>query len=200
MSKSSVQSEVKDDALLISSIIAGNKSDFEHVWNKYNKLIYAYILKMVRNIDDADDILQDTFIKAYSAIHTYNQSYPFPAWLYKIASNTCIDYFRRKRIRPIAFGGIQQMQSSIQDLLPDTTILADVSLSNSETKIQLYKAIDKLPERYKETIQLRHFEELTYEEIAQKMNVPLGTVKITLFRARKMLLSQLSGIDMSLDL
>lgn len=200
MKNTSVETEIKDDALLIASILDGNTSDFEHIWNRYNKQIYAYILKMVRNIDDADDILQDTFIKAYSAIHMYNQSYPFPAWLYKIASNTCIDYFRRKRIRPIAFGGMQQMQTSIQDVLPDTSIQADVNLSNSETKEQLYKAIEKLPDRYRVTIQLRHFEELTYEEIAQKMDVPLGTVKITLFRARKMLFANLSGIDMSLDI
>jgi RNA polymerase sigma-70 factor (ECF subfamily) len=153
---------------------------------------------MVRNIDDVDDILQDTFIKAFSAIQTYNQSYPFPAWLYKIASNTCIDYFRRKRIRPIPIGGMTNIQTALNEVLPDKSIPIDVKIANSETKLELNKAIALLPDRYRECIQLRHFEELSYEEISQKMQLPLGTIKITLFRARKMLLSYLSSKDMSL--
>ena len=199
MSKSNDKIKVQKDTELISSILAGNKSDFEYIWIRYNKQIYAYVLKIVKNIDDADDILQDTFIKAYTAINSYNRAYPFPAWLYKIASNTCIDYFRRKRIRPIALGMMQHNQSSIQDLLPDTSTKVDINLSNSETRNHLYKAIDTLPDRYKDIIQLRHFEEMTYEEISKKMDVPLSTVKISLFRARKMLLAHLSGFDMSIE-
>ncbi|MFM8281187.1 MAG: RNA polymerase sigma factor [Bacteroidota bacterium] len=190
----------KDDLSLITSILSGNQRDFELLWNRYHKIIYAYILKMVKNIDDADDILQDTFIKAFSALHTYNHSYPFPAWLYKIASNTCIDYFRRKRIRPVPIGGLHPDQSTIHEIVPDKTIAIDIHIANTETKHELYAAINNLPDRYRECIQLRHFEELSYEEISTKMNLPLGTIKITLFRARKMLLNQLSKKDMSLTL
>jgi DNA-directed RNA polymerase specialized sigma24 family protein len=78
MQKNVIQNDSRDDITLINSFLEGNKHDFEVLWFRYNRLIYAYILKMVRNIDDVDDILQET----------YNQSYPFPAWLYKIASNT----------------------------------------------------------------------------------------------------------------
>ena len=198
MQKNVIQNDSRDDITLINSFLEGNKHDFEVLWFRYNRLIYAYILKMVRNIDDVDDILQDTFIKAFSAIQTYNQSYPFPAWLYKIASNTCIDYFRRKRIRPIPIGGMTNIQTALNEVLPDKSIPIDVRIANSETKLELNKAISLLPDRYRECIQLRHFEELSYEEIAQKMQLPLGTIKITLFRARKMLLSHLSNKDMSL--
>lgn len=198
MQKNVIQNDSRDDITLINSFLEGNKHDFEVLWFRYNRLIYAYILKMVRNIDDVDDILQDTFIKAFSAIQTYNQSYPFPAWLYKIASNTCIDYFRRKRIRPIPIGGMTNIQTALNEVLPDKSIPIDVKIANSETKLELNKAIALLPDRYRECIQLRHFEELSYEEIAQKMQLPLGTIKITLFRARKMLLSYLSSKDMSL--
>jgi RNA polymerase sigma factor (sigma-70 family) len=198
MQKNVIQNDSRDDITLINSFLEGNKHDFEVLWFRYNRLIYAYILKMVRNIDDVDDILQDTFIKAFSAIQTYNQSYPFPAWLYKIASNTCIDYFRRKRIRPIPIGGMTNIQTALNEALPDKSIPIDVKIANSETKLELNKAIALLPDRYRECIQLRHFEELSYEEISQKMQLPLGTIKITLFRARKMLLSYLSSKDMSL--
>ncbi|MFZ9759843.1 MAG: RNA polymerase sigma factor [Candidatus Kapaibacteriota bacterium] len=198
MQKNVIKNDSRDDITLINSFLEGNKHDFEVLWFRYNRLIYAYILKMVRNIDDVDDILQDTFIKAFSAIQTYNQSYPFPAWLYKIASNTCIDYFRRKRIRPIPIGGMTNIQTALNEVLPDKSIPIDVKIANSETKLELNKAIALLPDRYRECIQLRHFEELSYEEISQKMQLPLGTIKITLFRARKMLLSYLSSKDMSL--
>ena len=198
MHKNVIQNDSRDDITLINSFLEGNNNDFEVLWFRYNRLIYAYILKMVRNIDDVDDIVQDTFIKAFSAIQTYNQSYPFPAWLYKIASNTCIDYFRRKRIRPIPIGGMPNIQTALNEVLPDNSIPIDVNIANAETKIELNKAIALLPDRYRECIQLRHFEELSYEEIAQRMQLPLGTIKITLFRARKMLLSHLSSKDMSL--
>lgn len=188
----------EDDIVLIQSVLGGNTKDFELIWNRYHKLIYAHVLKLVRNIDDADDIVQDTFIKAFNALHTYNQSYPFTAWLYKISSNTCIDYFRRKRIRPVSIEGIQKTTTSIYDIIPDQSIGIDFTLINAETKDALHKAIKQLPDRYRECIELRHFQELSYEEIAQKLNLPLGTIKITLFRARKALSTLLAGKDMSM--
>jgi len=188
----------EDDIVLIQSVLGGNTKDFELIWNRYHKLIYAHVLKLVRNIDDADDIVQDTFIKAFNALHTYNQSYPFTAWLYKISSNTCIDYFRRKRIRPVSIESIQKTTTSIYDIIPDQSIGIDFTLINVETKDALHKAIEKLPDRYRECIEMRHFQELSYEEIAQNLNLPLGTIKITLFRARKALSALLAGKDMSI--
>jgi RNA polymerase sigma-70 factor (ECF subfamily) len=176
--------------------LSGDSSQFALLWQKYNKQIFASVLKLVRSIDDADDIVQDTFLKAFNALHSYNQTFPFPAWLYKIASNTCIDYFRRKRIRPISIENINREGGDIYDIIPDKSTPIDVNIINNETKEQLLKAVEQLPLRYKQCIQLRHFEELSYEEISIKMNLPLGTVKITLFRARKMLLNMLSNKDL----
>lgn len=186
----------EEDLVIIRSVLSGSHADYGLLWEKYNKQIFANVLKIVRNIDDADDIVQDTFVKAFNALHTFNQTYPFPAWLYKIASNTCIDYFRRKRIRPISIENMNVHGGDIYDIIPDASIPIDIHIINSERKESLMKAIQQLPDRYKECIQLRHFEELTYEEISQKMNLPLGTIKITLFRARKMLHSLLSNKDM----
>ena len=159
-------------------------------------IINRYLLKLVRSIDDADDIVQDTFLKAFNALHSYNHTFPFPAWLYKIASNTCIDYFRRKRIRPISIENINREGGDIYDIIPDKSTPIDVHIINNEMKEALLKAVELLPLRYKQCIQLRHFEELSYEEISLTMNLPLGTVKITLFRARKMLLTMLSNKDL----
>ena len=186
----------EDDLIIIKSVLSGDSSQFALLWNKYNKQIFANVLKLVRSIDDADDIVQDTFLKAFNALHSYNHTFPFPAWLYKIASNTCIDYFRRKRIRPISIENINREGGDIYDIIPDKSTTIDVHIINNEMKEALLKAVELLPLRYKQCIQLRHFEELSYEEISLTMNLPLGTVKITLFRARKMLLTMLSNKDL----
>lgn len=195
MDKYTATQKHEDDLIIIRSVLSGDSSQFALLWQKYNKQIFANVLKLVRSIDDADDIVQDTFLKAFNALHSYNQTFPFPAWLYKIASNTCIDYFRRKRIRPISIENINREGGDIYDIIPDKSIPIDDNIINNETKEELLKAVEQLPLRYKQCIQLRHFEELSYEEISLKMNLPLGTVKITLFRARKMLLSMLSNKD-----
>jgi RNA polymerase sigma-70 factor (ECF subfamily) len=195
MDKYTATQKHEDDLIIIRSVLSGDSSQFALLWQKYNKQIFANVLKLVRSIDDADDIVQDTFLKAFNALHSYNQTFPFPAWLYKIASNTCIDYFRRKRIRPISIENINRDGGDIYDIIPDKSIPIDDNIINNETKEELLKAVEQLPLRYKQCIQLRHFEELSYEEISLKMNLPLGTVKITLFRARKMLLSMLSNKD-----
>jgi RNA polymerase sigma-70 factor (ECF subfamily) len=196
MDKYTATQKHEDDLIIIRSVLSGDSSQFALLWQKYNKQIFASVLKLVRSIDDADDIVQDTFLKAFNALHSYNQTFPFPAWLYKIASNTCIDYFRRKRIRPISIENINREGGDIYDIIPDKSTPIDVNIINNETKEQLLKAVEQLPLRYKQCIHLRHFEELSYEEISIKMNLPLGTVKITLFRARKMLLNMLSNKDL----
>jgi RNA polymerase sigma-70 factor (ECF subfamily) len=187
----------EEDLILIRSVVSGITADYSQLWEKYHRQIFGMVLKIVRNIDDADDIVQDTFLKAFNALHTYNHAFPFPAWLNKIASNTCIDYFRKKRIRPISIEQLNTNGIDMYDIIPDATIPIDIALIHAETKEQLLQSINQLPARYKECIQLRHFEELSYEEIALKMNLPLGTIKITLFRARKMLQQILSGKDKS---
>jgi RNA polymerase sigma-70 factor (ECF subfamily) len=196
MDKYTATQKHEDDLIIIRSVLSGDSSQFALLWQKYNKQIFANVLKLVRSIDDADDIVQDTFLKAFNALHSYNQTFPFPAWLYKIASNTCIDYFRRKRIRPISIENINREGGDIYDIIPDKSTPIDVNIINNETKEELLKAVEQLPLRFKQCIQLRHFEELSYEEISIKMNLPLGTVKITLFRARKMLLNMLSNKDL----
>jgi RNA polymerase sigma-70 factor (ECF subfamily) len=196
MDKYTATQKHEDDLIIIRSVLSGDSSQFALLWQKYNKQIFASVLKIVRSIDDADDIVQDTFLKAFNALHSYNQTFPFPAWLYKIASNTCIDYFRRKRIRPISIENINRNGGDIYDIISDKSTPIDVNIINNETKEELLKAVEQLPLRYKLCIQLRHFEELSYEEISIKMNLPLGTVKITLFRARKMLLNMLSNKDL----
>lgn len=196
MDKYTATQKHEDDLIIIRSVLSGDSSQFALLWQKYNKQIFASVLKIVRSIDDADDIVQDTFLKAFNALHSYNQTFPFPAWLYKIASNTCIDYFRRKRIRPISIENINRDGGDIYDIISDKSTPIDVNIINNETKEELLKAVEQLPLRYKQCIQLRHFEELSYEEISIKMDLPLGTVKITLFRARKMLLNMLSSKDL----
>lgn len=174
---------------MIRQILAGNKQAFAELERKYRRLIAGYIRRMIRDEDDAEDIIQETFIKAYNALESFKPGYSFSAWINRIASNTCIDFLRKKRFNVVSLSqsinpaGEDDNEFDVRDpdLLPDELIM-------SEEKSRIVrKAIESLPENYRKVIKLRHEDELDYQQIADMLNLPLGTVKAHLFRARKIL-------------
>jgi RNA polymerase sigma-70 factor (ECF subfamily) len=185
---------VDEDFEIIKSVLAGRKNDFERLQKKYKRQIHNLISRMIKNDDDVDDLTQETFIKAYNALASFQFGYSFSAWLYRIASNNCIDFLRKKRFDTISinqpiFDSEEEHEYEIEDnsYVPDKNMLAE------ERKKVLYDAIEALPENYRMIIKLRHDDELDYNQIAEKLNLPLGTVKAHLFRARKILLNELKG-------
>jgi RNA polymerase sigma factor (sigma-70 family) len=183
----------QEDVQAINRVLAGDKSAFAILQKKYQRLINSLIRKMIRNESDIEDLVQETFIKVYSALETYQQSYAFSSWIYRIASNNCIDYMRKKRFQYIS---INQPIDGDEDLtfeIEDNTYKPDINVMSKEKTQIIQKAIKSLPENYQVVIKLRHIEELEYNEIAEKLNLPLGTVKAHLFRARKILLDELKG-------
>lgn len=143
---------------------------------------------MIRNEEDVQDLVQETFIKVFKSLDKYQSNYSFSSWLYKLASNHCIDFLRKKRLSTISLnyhnaksGDEQEIEIEDNSNLPDSDILA------FEKKEILKKAISKLPENFQLIIKLRHEEELDYQQISERINIPLGTVKAHLFRARKIL-------------
>jgi RNA polymerase sigma-70 factor (ECF subfamily) len=153
------------------------------------------MLKMVKNNDDAEDLTIEAFGKAFNRIHQYSPSFAFSTWLFKIASNNCIDFIRKKRIKVTSMDtGRMTKDGEVVyfDASSDT-------LDPSETMIQKQKAnamrevVSKLKPRYRELIELRYFQELSYEEIAEELNLPLGTVKAQLFRARDFLSTMMAS-------
>lgn len=187
-----------EDFETITRIVNGELNAFGILQEKYKGIIYSLIRKMVKDEDDIDDLVQETFIKAYRAIERYNPEFSFSAWIYRIASNTCIDFLRRKRLNIISLDkpiGASDDDEGLYLEIEDNSYQADTVMLNEEKTNTLYNAIENLPEKYRIIIKLRHEEEMDYNEIATKLNMPLGTVKAHLFRARKLLLDELRKVN-----
>lgn len=184
-----------EDAALIVSAGQGDQRAFTILQKKYVGSITALVKRMLRaDLEDIEDIVQETFIKAFQAIHAYNHEFAFSTWLYKIASNNCIDFLRKKRLKTLSINQpIETSDGEIEVELPDHDYIPDLAIQQRERKEILQKAIDELPEKFRIVIQLRHEEDLDYQEIADKLQLPLGTVKAHLFRARAMLYNSLKG-------
>jgi RNA polymerase sigma-70 factor (ECF subfamily) len=180
----------KLDIELVTKAKAGDQQAFAAIMEKYKKAIYFTILKMIHNRDDAQDLLMVTFSKAFNNIQFYKEDYAFSTWLFRIATNTCIDFIRKKKL----------LLTPIDETMKDTdndkqahTLVKDKSADPEEQIIreqkmkQMRAMVEKLSPKYRLLIELRYFEEFSYEEIAAKMDLPLGTVKAQLFRANDML-------------
>jgi RNA polymerase sigma-70 factor (ECF subfamily) len=187
----------KTDREIIFEVLNGNRDFFCFLVKKYERPIFNYIFRMVRSKPDAEDLAQDTFVKAFSALNKYDDSYEFSTWIYRIALNVCRDYFRKKKIfffslsSPIG----DEEESELEDFIPqDSFHNPDDVLLNQELRLSLEKAIRDLPLKFREVIVLRHLEGLSYDEISTVTGLPVGTVKTYLHRARKKLQDELGEL------
>jgi len=179
----------KRDLILIERALNGDQSAYAKLMEMYRESIYYMMLKMIRKEDDADDLTIEAFGKAFNRLHQYSPSYAFSTWLFKIASNNCIDFIRKKRIKVTSMDSAYtnsngenvsiDIESSERD--PEEVV---IHLEKVKTMREVVKT---LKPRYRDLIEKRYFEELSYEEIAKEMDLPLGTVKAQLFRARAFL-------------
>ncbi|MFH1051716.1 MAG: sigma-70 family RNA polymerase sigma factor [bacterium] len=188
------QANLEEDFQAVKSVLNGDGYAFTLLQNKYKKLISSLIRRMVKDEDDVEDLTQETFIKAYNALDTFQFGFAFSAWIYRIASNNCIDFLRKKRFQTVSLNQPVFDDDDDQFIqIEDTAARPDTEYINKEKFDILNEAIAKLPENYREIIKLRHEYEMDYTEISKKMDIPLGTVKAHLFRARKILLAELKG-------
>jgi RNA polymerase sigma-70 factor (ECF subfamily) len=155
---------------------------------KYREPIHRHVARMVREKGMVDDLVQESFIKAFTSLSSYSSDYAFSTWLYKIATNHTIDYLRKKKLSTFS---IDQPPPGSDDArtyeLPDTTYRPDRHVMADQRRELIQEAIDALPPKYHRVIVLRHQEELSYDEIASELDLPLGTVKAHIFRARALL-------------
>lgn len=168
---------VADDRRLVELVLAGDNTAFEYLFDRYHEAIRRLFLQRMGGARDVDDLLQETFVKVYVNLHRYNAAYTFGQWVYTIARNTFVDYVRRR-----------------QDDLPiDERFAApassaptpEESVINGQQRRQLENYLERLSPRYRKLIEMRFFEEYSYEEIAAKLDLPLGTVKTQIHRARE---------------
>ncbi|HBC45657.1 MAG TPA: RNA polymerase subunit sigma-24 [candidate division Zixibacteria bacterium] len=161
----------------------------------YRQAIFHITVKIVRNPDEANDLVQETFIKAFGSLKTYDHNYRFSTWLYKIAANSSIDFLRKRKLDSLSLDKpIATKDGDVQMEIPDNTYNPEHDLRNQERSNGIEEAIESLPEKYKEVIVLRHKEDRSYEEIAALLKVPVGTVKARIFRARELLKKKLKSI------
>lgn len=189
-----IENKHNEDFEIVDRINKGETELFGILQKRYFNQIKAVIRRMIQNEDDVEDLAQETFIKAFNALERFQPGYPFAAWLYRIASNTCIDFLRKRRFTTIS---ISQSVSNDEDELyiqiEDMSNKADDQMLIEERSTIIRNAIESLPEKYRLIINLRHESDLDYKDIAEKLDIPLGTVKAQLFRARKLLLDELKA-------
>jgi RNA polymerase sigma-70 factor (ECF subfamily) len=181
--------KAQKDLLLVEAANKGDQLAYAQLMDRYRESIYFMMLKMVKNTDDAEDLTIEAFGKAFNRLHQYSPNYAFSTWLFKIASNNCIDFIRKKRIK------VTSMDSGIKTD-DGEVVFYDAKSSGKDPEehvihkqkvLMMRELVSRLKPRYRILVEKRYFEELSYEEIATELNLPLGTVKAQLFRARDFL-------------
>lgn len=187
---SNLSSKAQYDVELVKKAVdQSDQSAYAELLDRYKESVYYLLLKMVNNKDDAEDLTIEAFGKAFKNIEQYTPNFAFSTWLFRIATNNCIDFIRKKRAVTLSLdqafstneGGEMTMDVKSDTLNPEETMIR-------KQKSKIMRAmVEKLKPRYRILIEMRYFQELSYEEIAEKLDLPLGTVKAQLFRSREFL-------------
>ena len=180
---------VYDYNLVRAALEKGDQKAYAELMDRYRDSVYFMLLKMVNNKDDADDLTIEAFGKAFKRLHQYTPNFAFSTWLFKIATNNCIDFIRKKKKATFSIdkpmendeGGEMSVDVKYEGLDPEENII------KKQKVIMMRNVVEKLKPRYRRLVELRYFEEMSYEEISTEMDLPLGTVKAQLFRAREFL-------------
>lgn len=184
------------DFTLVEAALTGDEKAFAKLMVRYKDAIYFMLLKMVNNKNDAEDLTLEAFGKAFKNLHQYSPSYAFSTWLFKIATNNCIDFLRKRRGVYVSIETNQENGDNDQPIrLRSNDPNPEEKLIRIQKAILMRKIVHKLKPRYRILVELRYFREYSYEEIAKELNLPLGTVKAQLFRAREMLFKMIESTE-----
>ncbi len=180
---------LEDFSLIDKATNDKDQNAYAELMKRYKKPVYHMILKMIRNVDDAEDLTIEAFAKAFKNLHRFKKDYTFSTWLFRIATNNTIDFIRKKKLNTTSIynsftddnGEAVAIEVEDQELDPQ-------DLAIKEQRIKLMRVfVNKLPPKYQRLVKLRYFDELSYDEIAKELEAPLGTVKAQLHRARELM-------------
>lgn len=180
------QSSLEDDKL-VSAAVKGDQNAYRALMDKYQKPLYFHVLTMVKHHEQVEDLVQEAFMKAFGNLQSYNTSYAFSTWLYRITTNHTIDYLRKRKLDTTSIHNPYKTNDGEVEIQISDTKETDRAIIRKERKQIIHQAIQNLPEKYREVIEMRHLDELSYQEISEHLDLPLGTVKAHIFRAREML-------------
>lgn len=179
------------DLRLVERCQRGHADAFRELVDRYQTRIFNMAYRMLHDREEAEDITQEAFLNVFRAIDSFKGD-RFSPWIYKIASNLCLDRLRRRRLPTVSLDAPVNADMDVAREIADSTSLPEEEALSEALGVDIQRAIDSLPERYRVVTVLRHIEDLSYEEIAEVLGIPLGTVKTRLFRAREMLRARLS--------
>jgi RNA polymerase sigma-70 factor (ECF subfamily) len=183
-------SKALEDFRLIDMAVGGDEKAFAKLLQRYKRPVYHMILKMVRNVDDAEDLTMESFSKAFRSLHRFKKDFTFSTWLFRIATNNTIDHIRKKKLNTLS---IENTYTDDDGQPVSIDVKDDGNLDPQEEAIRAQKEeliqvfVNMLPSKYQKLVRLRYFHELSYEEIAEELDAPLGTVKAQLHRARELM-------------
>ena len=175
-----------DDSTLTRMVVDGDSRAFDTLFARHRDTIFAMLVKRSGNTDDVNDLLQEAFMKAFLNINRYNPAYDFGAWICAIAKNTFVDFNRSRRSNALNPDNNLPLDGRY-DSAQAPTPTPEESIINDQRRAQIDRYIALLPEDYRRLFTLRFIDEYTYEEIAEKLNLKLGTVKTRIFRVRAMM-------------
>ncbi len=176
-----------EDQVLIKKILDGKRSAFEELMKKYNKKIYGFIYRMIRNEEVSIELTQDFFVKIYKVLGKYNFEFKFTTWAYRICYNMVIDYIRKNQTH---------VESLDDDCVTPRHLMESgnyvkedgfVVMAKEEVSDYIWKMVDRIPLKYREVIWMKYLQGLKYEEISEVTDLPVGTIKNRIFKAREML-------------
>lgn len=181
-----------DDRALVKLVVEGDSRAFEPLFMRHKDAIYAMLVKRATNSDDVDDLLQEAFMKAFVNINRYNADYDFGAWICTIAKNTFVDFNRSRRNKALNPENNLPLEGRCTTNAQAVSPTPEESIINAQQRAQIERYIATLPEDYRELFVLRFIEEYTYEEIAEALQMKLGTVKTRIFRVRAMMCKKIT--------
>jgi RNA polymerase sigma-70 factor (ECF subfamily) len=179
MQTAASKTEICDNDL-VGHALKGRISAFKELVERYQRRAYFFALGMVRNSDDAHDLSQEAFVRVYKHLRRFDNNYPFKVWLFHILSNLCKNHLRQRKTREnVVVGSDDEYTLTIPDHRDPA-----MALDKTELQAQVWKAIEQLPEKFREIIILNHFQEMSYDQIAQVLDIPRGSVMSRLYYAR----------------
>ena len=183
----------EDYNLVVKAVENSDQAAYSALMKRYREPVYFTILKMVHNRDDAEDLTIEAFGKAFNNLEKYSPDYAFSTWLFKIATNNCIDHIRKKRLETTSLDNTLTNDDgdSVQINIKDSGLDPEQKVLKGQRAEIVRDAVSELKPKYRSLIELRYFKEYSYDEIAAELDLPLGTVKAQLFRAKEMLLQEL---------
>ena len=181
---------VYDYKLVQSALGQGDQKAYAELLHRYRESVYFMMLKMVGNKDDADDLTIEAFGRAFKRLHQYTPNFAFSTWLFKIASNNAIDHLRKKK-QGDAFSldtkYVNEEGQQLSQTIKSGTLDPEENYIKKQKIELLNEVVDKLKPKYKELVVMFYYQEMSHEEISQQLNLPIGTIKAQLFRAREFL-------------